>query len=310
MIPSVSVIIPAYNAEVSIIHALNSVLCQSIGDIEVIVINDCSEDRTLELLMTVKDPRLRILNNIQNVGPAASRNKGIDVAIGQYIAFLDADDALHPQYIEYLLNCTAGLGPKSVLASDIWICKSKPDGSMSPLYRKFSRSRLCATGFTVNPITLAALIDHHIDIKPFMQRQALLEDNVRFWDSARGEEWLPFLVELLLKGWQFFLVNEGLYYYGVHKSNLSRSYRMIVREQVSIDRLIQECALDAITLEALKRYRAFLRARAPWVALRCGRFKEFIQGLEGCPAAIWFPIHKLVVLRYGFCLRKNRACGE
>jgi glycosyltransferase involved in cell wall biosynthesis len=89
--PSVSVVIPAFNAESTIIETVESVLSQSFTDFELLLINDGSTDGTLSQLAEIKDSRLRILS-FPNGGVAASRNRGIEHSTGAYIAFLDADD--------------------------------------------------------------------------------------------------------------------------------------------------------------------------------------------------------------------------
>lgn len=90
--PLVSVVMPAYNCESTIGQAVESVIAQDV-DWELIIVNDQSTDGTLEKLSDYKDDkRIRILNNIQNMGVAKSRNAGVQEAKGEYIAFLDSDD--------------------------------------------------------------------------------------------------------------------------------------------------------------------------------------------------------------------------
>lgn len=90
--PVVSVVMPAYNCESTIGQAVESVIAQDV-DWELIIVNDQSTDGTLEKLADYKDDkRIRILNNIQNMGVAKSRNAGVQEAKGEYIAFLDSDD--------------------------------------------------------------------------------------------------------------------------------------------------------------------------------------------------------------------------
>ncbi len=93
--PLVSVIVPAYNAESTILETIASVQQQTFTDFELIVIDDGSSDRTLELLHSVTDPRLLIFS-YENGGVCVARNRGISHAIGEFIAFLDADDLWTP----------------------------------------------------------------------------------------------------------------------------------------------------------------------------------------------------------------------
>lgn len=87
----ISVIIPAYNAQATIAKTIESVRQQTYSDLEIIVINDGSSDRTAEIVNNIKDPRIKLFN-YPNGGVATARNRGIAKAEGEYIAFLDADD--------------------------------------------------------------------------------------------------------------------------------------------------------------------------------------------------------------------------
>lgn len=103
--PLVSIIIPVYNAEKYLAPCLQSALGQSEADIEVIAVDDASTDRSLEILRSfaTRDPRLKVLANEKNLGQAATRNRGIDVSTGRWIAFLDNDDMLAPDFCKVLL---------------------------------------------------------------------------------------------------------------------------------------------------------------------------------------------------------------
>ena len=89
----VSVVIAAYNAETFLRQTMESVLAQSLRDIEVIVVDDGSTDKTAEILHSFADPRLSVLRQ-KNTGVSAARNAGLAVARAPYIFFLDADDML------------------------------------------------------------------------------------------------------------------------------------------------------------------------------------------------------------------------
>lgn len=104
--PKVSVIIPVYNTEKYLEKCLESVCNQTLSDIEIICINDCSTDNSLEILnrYVADDERIKIINFPENRGAAAARNAGIDVATGEYIGFVDSDDYPDLDFYEKLHN--------------------------------------------------------------------------------------------------------------------------------------------------------------------------------------------------------------
>jgi len=97
--PIVSVIIPVYNGEKTIGETIESVLKQTFTDFEVLVIDDGSQDSTLEVINKIQDSRLKVFP-YPNTGVSASRNRGLAHAIGELISFLDADDLWTPDKLE------------------------------------------------------------------------------------------------------------------------------------------------------------------------------------------------------------------
>ena len=98
----VSIVMPAYNCERYISRAIESVICQTYTNWELIVVNDNSPDRSADIAQEYakNDSRVRVLHQIPNAGCAQSRNLGIAEANGQYIAFLDSDDVWIPTKLE------------------------------------------------------------------------------------------------------------------------------------------------------------------------------------------------------------------
>ena len=103
--PKVSIIIPIYNTEKYLSRCLDSIIEQSFQDFECICINDGSTDKSRGICESYvrKDSRVRLINQ-KNEGVSGARNKGINVAIGDYITFLDSDDWIHSRYLEILYN--------------------------------------------------------------------------------------------------------------------------------------------------------------------------------------------------------------
>lgn len=99
----ISVIIPAYNAGKFIGRALDSILGQSLSDIEVIVVNDGSTDNTAEIVAGYPDSRIRLVSQ-ENGGTMAARKTGIGLFSGDYVLFCDADDSLRPEALQHLYS--------------------------------------------------------------------------------------------------------------------------------------------------------------------------------------------------------------
>ena len=90
----ISIIMPVYNTELYLETAILSVLMQTYDDFELICIDDCSSDSSLEILerYSVSDSRIKIIKNDTNKGLSYNRNLGMDIAQGEYVLFLDSDE--------------------------------------------------------------------------------------------------------------------------------------------------------------------------------------------------------------------------
>lgn len=166
-----SVVIPLYNKEQSVKRAVQSVLNQTNRYFEVIVVNDGSTDGSLEVVEAIDDDRLKLISQ-PNAGVSAARNTGVEIARAKYVAFLDADDEWHPQFLDYVLELIH-LDPNA----GIFSCRyeiiglngrrglgklSLPDdhrGAVPNFYDHYRRSRslVCASSVCLNRLALAEI---------------------------------------------------------------------------------------------------------------------------------------------------------
>ena len=102
----VSIVITAYNIEEYVEQAIRSCLSQTFQDIEVVVVEDCSSDKTKYIIkhLMKEDSRIRLVENDKNYGAGQSRRNGLDAAKGEYFLLLDGDDWIEPDFIETLYN--------------------------------------------------------------------------------------------------------------------------------------------------------------------------------------------------------------
>lgn len=127
--PLVSVIVPAYNAESCIGQALDSALSQTYDQIEVLVVDDGSRDRTADVARAFaeRDPRVRVFRQ-ENAGVAMARNLAIEHARGVYVAPLDADDRWHPEKLEREVARLEAGGPGMGMVYSWWVAVDSQGG--------------------------------------------------------------------------------------------------------------------------------------------------------------------------------------
>ncbi len=132
--PLISVIIPIYNVEKYLQRCLDSVLVQTLSNIEIICVNDGATDNSASILceFAKKDSRIKIINQ-ENQGLSVARNNGFAVALGTYIYFLDSDDFIHPQLFEITYNL-ASKENADIVAFDFIKCR---DFSKKYSYKKY-----------------------------------------------------------------------------------------------------------------------------------------------------------------------------
>jgi teichuronic acid biosynthesis glycosyltransferase TuaG len=117
--PLVTVIMPAYNAAPFVEEAIASVINQTLSDWELIVIDDCSKDNTLQVInaLAANDSRIQVIQNDVNMGVAKTRNKGLDLFKGRYVALLDSDDFWKPCFLEKMIDHAQKTGADIVYCS-------------------------------------------------------------------------------------------------------------------------------------------------------------------------------------------------
>lgn len=102
--PFLTVAMPVFNGQKYLKEAIESVLAQTYDNFELLIIDDGSTDQSVEIIKSIKDPRIRLVQNERNYGVGYTRNVGIDEAEGEYMAWMDCDDLIHPQRLEKQLN--------------------------------------------------------------------------------------------------------------------------------------------------------------------------------------------------------------
>ena len=135
MNPEVSVIIPVWNPGDGIRRCVASLRSQTLRDIEMIFVDDCGTDGAMDVVRVAvaEDPRIRIVTNAENVGPGISRNAAIDVARGEYLSFVDADDYVSPNFLEVLYTKAKSEGLDIVKGRNVYELEDGTEASHADL---------------------------------------------------------------------------------------------------------------------------------------------------------------------------------
>ncbi len=257
----VSVIIPAYNAEEYISVAIQSAQAQTIPEIEVIVVDDVSTDRTAAIVQEFarRDTRVRYARMAVNSGPAASRNFGLTLARGEWIALLDADDRFHPHRLETLVS-TGRQAKADMISDNLLLCDGlNTDGRRLIAEDKLSMPRSLGfkefiEGCYYNPKTPKR--STYVFMHPMFNHKFLKSNDIRYDARSRNDEDFLLYLDCLLVGAKWYLVPDPMYLYTVRDGSLtdivsSDDHRLMVdkmRILLRDPRVLQDKALTrAIT---------------------------------------------------------------
>jgi len=210
--PVVSVVIPTYNHAQFLKAAIQSVLDQTFADWEAIIVNNYSEDETVGLVASFKDPRIRLVNFRNHGIIAASRNHGIGLARGKYIAFLDSDDTWYP---EKLSHCVARLesGCDVVCHGEVWVKEGSQPRKV--FYGPLERTKYLSLLYDGNCLSTSAIVVK----KSALDRVGVFDEDARMVTAEDYELWL----RLAKDGCRFALVGEILGEYRLHGGNQSKA---------------------------------------------------------------------------------------
>ena len=214
----VSVIMPVYNAEGCLPVALDSLKSQSFRDFEVVFVDDCSTDGTPSVLEAFKkesDISCKIVRQEVNGGVAAARNKGLEAAEGDYLAFLDADDRMEPEELE------KAVAKAEEVAADIvgwdWTLGFEKNG-------RYMRQADYDAPLQALKNLMGGTMRWNLWL--FLVKQKLLIDNnIRFIEGANMGEDMMVMIKAFAKARNVVQIHEPLYRYNaVSQTSLSRQF--------------------------------------------------------------------------------------
>lgn len=197
------------NSEAYISETINSVISQTYPNWELLLIDDCSTDNTLEMVQIFisKHPNIKLIKNSTNIGAANTRNKGIEVAKGTYIAFLDGDDVWKPKKLEVQLafinsnDCDVCFSSYDLMNEDGTFLNTQVKAIPILTYKKFLKSNYIGN--------LTGMYNAEVLGK-------ILSPNLR-----KRQDWLLWLAVIKKAGKPALGIEESLAYYRVRKDSIS-----------------------------------------------------------------------------------------
>lgn len=215
-----SIIIAAFNVETFIARAIESAAGQTVSDIEILVVDDCSRDATPRLVeaMAAQDGRIRLIRQETNRGPSAARNRAIAEAGGEWIAVLDADDAWRPERLERLLAIAAETGADAVADNQILFDQALQEASGLAFDLPAGVSRLDAEALFTRPDPLRLGI-----LKMIFRRDLFRRRGFAYDETMRFAEDFRLLAQMLLENVHVAATSEAYYIYTTPVGHLSRA---------------------------------------------------------------------------------------
>lgn len=231
--PKISVITPAYNVAPYIGECLESVLAQTLSDWEVLIVDDASTDDTVAVVQRyLSDPRIRLLQNPQNMGPSDTRNRALDTAQGEWVAVVDADDWIAPERFEKLLHFAESYGAEMV--ADLQVYQTAWGSVYQVSWATYAKPPKAPRSYSIEE-----MIKAHPSFKPLLRLAFLNEQQIRYQSAIRISEDYAFFIEVLLKGGRFALLPEPMYYYRVRPGTTVTRYDALEERRKSLEYLLQ-----------------------------------------------------------------------
>ncbi len=217
----ISIIIPMYNNAGTIRNCLDSLLQGSFKDFEIILSDDGSSDRTLEVCRQIQDPRIRILVSDRNYGVSHARNRGLDAARGEYVSFVDADDTVTEDYLEKLYALASEHSADWVAAGFSFVDENDPSRTVMEMPLAADRTRIWNQEDLHEALPALIYYNHEratlASVCGGLYRREITEDGpIRFREGLRYGEDTLFNLCFAEKCRSFGYLAERLYRYHQH----------------------------------------------------------------------------------------------
>jgi len=225
MVPTVSIIIPVYNVEAYLSECLQSVVNQTFRELEIILVDDGSTDRSLEIMKTFaeKDGRIKVITQ-PNGGVSVARNTGIHAAKGEYILFVDSDDSIMLNSVETLYNKACETESDLLLGNALW-CYPE-DGCQLVVFER--NKELNSQVGVPGEECYIRLMEFENAFPPlvylfFIKRDLIIRNNIFFKKGMIIHEDELWCIQAMLSAVRVTMIDFNYYYYRQREGSLIRS---------------------------------------------------------------------------------------
>ncbi|TIS77898.1 MAG: glycosyltransferase family 2 protein [Mesorhizobium sp.] len=222
MQPDVTFVIAAYNAELTIERAIASAIAQRDVSVEVIVVDDQSRDRTLDLARSYPEDIVRVVALAQNRGPGGARNVGLELARGRWVAVLDSDDAIYPGRICTMIDRAEKAGAE-IAVDNLQVVREDgvADETMFPGDYLEGLSQISLADYIAGNVVFESRFNLGY-LKPIFRRRFLNENGLRYDEGLIiGEDYI-LLASALAKGGKCVVEPTTGYVYHIRTGSISR----------------------------------------------------------------------------------------
>ncbi len=211
---------PAYNAERTISAAIDSILLQTFQDFEIIICDDASTDGTRDIIKCYSDVRIVYINNIYNLGSGLSKDRAIEFASGEWVAFTDADDTWLAGRLETLL-ANVNNQEDVMLFDDIIECHDTPDGLVP--WRVIRGEDAFGLNKSNVPYEIF-ILSKRLVIQPLVRLNTIKNNNIYHSNRPYAED-TEFFIQLMAHGTKLRYVPKPLYQYRITPNSASSTKR-------------------------------------------------------------------------------------
>lgn len=232
----VSIVIPVYNSSKTLPKCLDSMIAQTYQDLEIICVNDCSKDNSLEIIKEYqqKDYRVKLINHTENKNAGGARNSGIKSATGTYVCFVDNDDWMAPDAIEILVSESKNFSIDFVVSQ--W-CQYYDDSNKTNMQNLI-------IGGTSDANKEYALI-HGCRILGCLIKKQIFFDNGLFYPENMFWEDNAIAMSIIFSAKTINVIDKVLYYYQMVPNSSSRS--------IAMNRILDRIKTSDLAVSNMKR---------------------------------------------------------